>query len=201
MEVSKFSRCRRAGRQAGFSMIEMLFATVILTVGLVSLAGLISRTDIDTNKSRYSNTAAMLCSEKLEQLSGMRPESTEIKVAGNVAGSLSADASATVDGDQVSYHDTVFISVSGGSIRETTMGSNGQYMVTTQTPDGITEQKEEAVSPTVDPGTLTYKRRWMIEKGVAGLPSTVRRITVRVEYPALGKKPGILQMSMVRNAE
>lgn len=186
-------------------MIEMLIATVILSVGLLSLAGLMSKMDLTTHDSRYVNVAALLCSEKLEQLTAGTPSvAPEVKIPEGVhlVGSLTANQTAVIDGSTVAYYDEVTLSAINGSILETQLEPSGDYSYVKQTPEGgQPEQDTQNVAPPKDAGTTTFKRRWIIEDSVAGLPSQVRRITVKVEYPSHGDQPGKYQMSAVRNAE
>ncbi len=201
MEALRFNRRVRPSPQGGFSMIEMLIATVILSVGLLSLAGFMSKMDLSTSQSRYSNAAALLCSEKLEELSGLRPGSEQISLpAGSSIGDLDEDTTSIIKGETISYFDEVKISAANGSIRETKVDGEGKYQTIIQKPNGTAEQETLNTPPDDDEGTITFNRRWLIEKNVPGLPPEVRRITVRVEYPA-GPTKAKFQMSMVRNAE
>lgn len=201
METLKFNRRLHASGQSGFSMIEMLIAIIVLSVGLLSLAGFMSRTEMTTGQSRYVNTAALLCSEKLEELSGLSPNSNEIRiVSGHAAGGLTSDESTTINGDIISYYDQVTISAANGSIRETKVDADGKYMTIMQKPNGIAKQEILTSPPADDGGTITFQRHWLIENNVSGLPAQVRRITVLVEYPS-GAGKATYQMSMVRNAE
>lgn len=203
MEALKSNRRSRARAQSGFSMVELLIATVVLSVGLLALAGFMAKMDLTTHESRFTSTAAMLCSEKLEQLSGYTPDAPEVKiVGGHAVGSLTDDTSQNVDTDEgsklVSYYDVVTISAVDGSIRETTVDAKGEYQTIVQKPDGIDPEPE--AGPADEEHAVKFTRRWLIEDNVPGLPSEVRRITVRVEYPSVGKTAKF-QMSMVRNAE
>jgi len=58
----------RPKRQRGFTLIETLAAILVLTIGLVGLAVLVSNMMTGGARSRYMSEAAMLASEKLEDL-------------------------------------------------------------------------------------------------------------------------------------
>jgi prepilin-type N-terminal cleavage/methylation domain-containing protein len=55
-------------RQSGFTLIETVAAIVVLSIGLVGMAVLMSNMMTGGARSRYMNEAAMLASEKLEDL-------------------------------------------------------------------------------------------------------------------------------------
>ncbi len=185
----------------GFTLIEVLVAIAIVTVGLMATAALMSRTLQDTTRSRQMSLAAVLASEKLEDLSRWPAADPHVFApAGGTAGSLVADVTANVVVGStlttVNYYDDVTEGLAAGSFSETVSGvdpvtGNVVYTTTTHAPDG-------SVTTTVSntpPSQVTYKRRWLIEadQPVAG----VRRITVRVtnQNPL---QPVSFQMSTVR---
>jgi prepilin-type N-terminal cleavage/methylation domain-containing protein len=55
-------------RQRGFTLIERLAAILVLTIGLVGMAVLMSNMMTGGARSRHMSEAAMLASEKLEDL-------------------------------------------------------------------------------------------------------------------------------------
>lgn len=169
-------------------MIEVLIAIIILTVGIVSLAALLSRMDTNTNQSRYAGTAALLASEKLEHLNRLPADDSALLPGGGLGN------------DVASYNDQVAISVGNGTYQETFTGapdpvSGATTETYTQGPDGVLGISTTA--PATD--APVFKRRWLVESGPAGLPTGTKRITVFVTAPKLG--PGAaatFQMSMVR---
>ena len=56
----------------GFTLVEVLVASVVLVIGVVSVAGLIGSTLGGTSRSGYMNQAASLATEKLEDLNRSR---------------------------------------------------------------------------------------------------------------------------------
>jgi prepilin-type N-terminal cleavage/methylation domain-containing protein len=193
-------------RQCGFTLIEALAAIAVLSIGLVGMAVLMCNMMTGGARSRYMSEAAMLASEKLEDLERYPAADPNVAVtSGTSAGSLSSDVSASVTSngstDSVDYFDTIQLSATGGSISETSSGKdangNTNYTTITHAPTG---ELTSAISSTLPPpsgDTLAFQRRWTIEKDqpVGG----VRRITVLVTLtnPVLVKSV-TFQMTMVR---
>lgn len=189
---------RKARCESGFTLIEVMIAITVLAVGMLAMASLLSQTDVSTNNSRYLSTAALLASEKLEELNQYPSADAHIAVTSGVtAGSLTADtASATMN-----YYDDVLVSSANGSIAETTSGVDGSgnavYTTITQTPNGeITTTTSSTPASSAD--AISFNRRWLIEKDV---PVTgVCRITVLVTLENVYRPMAAVkfQMSMVR---
>jgi type IV pilus assembly protein PilV len=70
METSQ--SLRKAHKQRGFTLIETMVAILILTIGLVGTAALMSSSVNMDAHARYQSTAALLASEKMEDLSRFR---------------------------------------------------------------------------------------------------------------------------------
>jgi prepilin-type N-terminal cleavage/methylation domain-containing protein len=94
METSQSPR--KPGKQSGFTLVETMAAIAVLTIGLVGTAALITQMVTNTGRSRYMSVAAMLASEKLENLNRFPAADPAIAVPGPTAGSLTADSSQTV---------------------------------------------------------------------------------------------------------
>src|SRR6266478_5903918 len=78
-------------RQRGFTLIETLAAILVLTIGLVGLAVLMSNMMTGGARSRYMSEAAMLASEKLEDLERYPAADPDVAVtSGATAGTLQA---------------------------------------------------------------------------------------------------------------
>jgi hypothetical protein len=186
--------------------METMIAIVILSVGMLSLAALMSKMTGTTEQSRYLSIVALLASEKLEDLNRLPATDPEIAVtSGSIAGNLTADVgnqTVTVGAstELVDYYDTVMISSGNGSIGETLLGKdavgNVTYNTVTHQPDGTVTPTSTTTVPTISSDTMQFKRRWVIEKDtpVAG----VRRITVAVSLPSTAGPPVNFRMSMVR---
>jgi prepilin-type N-terminal cleavage/methylation domain-containing protein len=166
-------------KQRGFTLIETMVAIAVLIVGLVSVAALITQMVSSTDGSRAMSSAAMLATEKLEDLN--RFPATDASVA--VGGGLGADTPG--------YFDNVQISSTNGTITETFNG-----IVITHAADGTTTNVPPAANA---PDTLIFDRRWSIEAGAGtGLPNGVRRVTVFVTATNALPRPVTFQSSTVR---
>src|SRR3954447_8034968 len=187
----------------GFTLMETMIAIVILSVGMLSLAALMSKMTGSTEQSRYLSMAALLASEKLEDLNRLPNVDPEIGASGGSLVNDVGNQSVTVGGttELVDYYDSVMISSGNGSIAETMVGKNPggtvTYSTITHSPDGTVTPVTSTTAPVTAPDLLQFKRRWAVEKDT---PVTgVRRITVAVtlQSPA-GGPPVNFQMSMVR---
>ena len=181
---------RKRNPNAGFSLIEVMVAILVLTVGLVGTAALMSTTVTTTAKSHIMSTAALLASEKLEDL-GRFDKSDAPVLPG---GSLTANTTG--------YFDNVQISVDNGQINETTTTSGVSTSYVQAPTTGMTVT-QNATLPPANSDTQTFNRRWLITNNspVAG----VRTVTVLVTaYTPLVAKVGgnspqvTFEMSMVR---
>lgn len=195
MAASRFSR--KLQGQAGFTLIETMVAVVVLTIGLVAMAALMTDMMKNTSRSRYMSEAAILASEKLEDLNKYPASDPEVAVLGAVAGSLGGDAS----NGGVNYFDDVSIGTASGGITETISGDNGAggttYTTVVHSPDGTITSTTAAAAPAIAPTTLIFHRRWLIEKDTPVIG--VRRVTVLVTLtnPPLTRNLSF-QMSTVR---
>lgn len=192
----------RHRRSRGFTLIEAMVAAFVLAVGLLAGAALISEMLRSTDRSRYMAAAAVLASEKLEDLSRWPAGDPHVAVAGGAAaGSLTADVTATVatggGNVTVNYFDEIAISLDTGAFSVTVSGRDAgggvTYTTTTHAPDGTVTTTTGADPPE----QVSFRRRWLIEgdQPVAG----VRRVTVRVEMAGQTVRPPVeFEMSMVR---
>ena len=191
MALSRFNKKRAP--EAGFTVLETLGAIFILTVGLLAMAALMSQTNGNSSRSRYMSAAAVLATEKLEDLNRYPASDPAVAVAGASVGSLTADAAQ----GGIRYFDDVQISGTGGAISETTSDDSGNYVTILHQPDGTITSTTSSTPPAGLAESLIYHRRWIIENNapVAG----VRRVTVFVQLtdPPV-TQPLTFQMSMVR---
>jgi Tfp pilus assembly protein PilV len=178
--------------------MEVLAATFLLSVGLVSMAALLGGCLKTTRQSKYVSLATALASEKLEDLSRWDSDDQQIYApSGGTSGSLTSNTSQNVTSSGVTiyvdYYDQIQLSATGGSFSETVSSSSGNYTTTSHQPSGIIS----VTTSTTAPSAVSFLRRWIIEKDT---PVTgVRRITVWVQAqdPAV-QPPVTFQMSMVR---
>jgi prepilin-type N-terminal cleavage/methylation domain-containing protein len=185
----------------GFTLIETLIAIVVLTIGLVGMAVLMSNMMTGGARSRYMSNAAMLASEELENLQRYSATAPDVAVtSGSTAGSLRSDLTSSVTSGgstaSVDYFDSVQLSSTGGSISET-YSSGSNFTTISHAPNGTITSATSTTAPTPSADTLIFKRRWVIEKDVP--VAGVRRITVLVTLtdPAATKAVNF-QMSTVR---
>jgi len=208
------SRPHELASSRGFTMVEVLVAILVLTIGLVALSSLATATLSGTENARFAGLAANLASEKLEDLNRWPYWDPNVYAgSGATAGNLSSDAQASVTSqgvtETVNYYDNVYISdtntsasVQTGAITETVLGLvNGTetYTTLTHNPDGTLAQTQSTAPPAAIPNAIAFHRRWVIEmdQPVTG----VKRITVVVTLANQFIKPPVsYQMSMIRTA-
>jgi prepilin-type N-terminal cleavage/methylation domain-containing protein len=175
-------KSRRNTKERGFTLIETMVAIVILTIGLISTAALMSTSVSTTAKSHYMSTAAMLATEKLEDLDRFNKADPSVATGGSLAA------------DTVGYFDNVQISTNNGVISETTT-TNGASTSYTQTPAAGIVVTPNAGLPAPTPDALIFDRRWTVtpDTPIAG----VRTVTVLVTLQN-SVTPVTFQMSVVR---
>jgi prepilin-type N-terminal cleavage/methylation domain-containing protein len=205
METYPLQR-RKSQFARGFTMLEVLVAIFVMTVGLVALSALAAKTMSGTENSRFAGVAANLASEKLEDLNRWPYWDPNVYVApGNTAGSLTSDVQASVTSgitETVNYYDDVSVGNSSGAVTETVLGLVGgaeEYTTLTHNPDGTMTQTQTTAAPGAVSNAATFHRRWIIEmdQPVAG----VKRVTVLVTLTNSAINPPVtFQMSMVRTA-
>ncbi len=139
----------KTSRQRGFTLIEMMVSILVLTIGLVGTAALMSNSVNMGAHARYVSTAALLASEKMEDLDRFPDNDPNLAAGGSLAG------------DVAGYSDSVQISTSNGNINETTT-SVGVTTLYTQKPDGTVVVTPGASLPATTPDMLTFDRRWQI---------------------------------------
>jgi len=211
--MSKSPAPRPAGN-GGFTLLEVMVAIFVLTVGVVSVAALAGTMMTTGNRSKYLSLEATLASEKLEDLNHWSANAVQVCVptGSTSVGSLTSDVLQTTTcplgaSSSVSYYDDVNINFSnrstdcvsslGGCFAETVasqVAGTTQYTTTYHSPDGTVTVVTTATAPT----NMTFHRRWIIE---ANSPVTgVRRITVLVTLSSTNVQPfeANFQMSLVR---
>jgi len=174
-------------RESGFSLIEAIVATIVLTIGVVGVAATIGSAVRTTDDSKYTTIASTLVTEKMEDLSRWPANDTSV----SAGGSLTADTAG--------YFDNISMAADGGNYTEVS-GTTGSYVVVTINPQNnpVPSSATVATSPAVP---VTFDRRWLIETGptVNGVVLTgARRITVWIQSVGAIKPPITFQMSMVR---
>jgi prepilin-type N-terminal cleavage/methylation domain-containing protein len=205
MEIYPLHRHKNISAR-GFTMLEVLVAIFVMTVGLVALSALAAKTMSGTESSRFAGLAANLASEKLEDLNRWPYWDPNVYVASaSTAGSLSSDVQTSVTSgitETVNYYDDVSIGNASGAVTETVLGLVGgteKYTTLTHNPDGTMTQTQATAAPSAVSSAVTFHRRWIIEmdQPVTG----VKRVTVLVTLTNSVMDPPVsFQMSMVRTA-
>jgi prepilin-type N-terminal cleavage/methylation domain-containing protein len=215
MDQSQYSKNKSS---RGFTIIEVLVASLILTIGVLSAAALIGSVVGGTSRSEYMNQAATVASEKLEDLNrwpatynvntGVDSGDPHVVVtSGTSAGSLTSNLvqNVTANGstEAVNYYDVVYFNPAQGALDEvdsSLSGSGGvQYTTISHPATGMITDPPPAPTSTAPSisGAIAFQRRWIIElnQPVTG----VRRITVQVTcLNGFVQPPVVFQMSLVR---
>jgi prepilin-type N-terminal cleavage/methylation domain-containing protein len=187
MATSQLTRNRRT---SGFSLIELLVAILVLTIGLSSMAALSSQSLRGTSQAGQMAVSTTLCSEKLEDLN--RWPSADPHVA--AGGSLTSDSAV----GSINYYDEIDLSTTTGQISET-IPTAGGYSSVIHKATGEVLPNQNTAPPS---GAVAFHRRWLIEANptVNGITLTgSRRVTVIVTGSNLGVGPAnSFQMSAIR---
>ena len=179
-----------ASRPQGFTILEVLVATTVLAIGMLSVAAALGQMLSVSSRARYMSIAAELASEKLEDLNRWPADAPAVAVTtGETAGSLTADTP--------SYYDEVGISNPDGALVQWVSGTDDSgatvYTVTSLHSNGTITTSTSSTAPM----GMTYLRRWLIEKDQPA--PGLRRVTVLVELEDNSVQPPVtFQMSMVR---
>ena len=201
------------GFSLGFSLIEVLVASMILCIALVAVGLLVGRMMTGAGNSKYLSTATVLASEKLEDINRWSGSDPQICVPTSSAtvGSLTADINQTTtcpagSSASVNYYDDVYPNLTNGTAtcQDTSVGCFAEtissvvggvtkYTTTVHSPNGIV-QSTTTNSP---PAMAAFHRRWIIE---ANSPvNGVRRVTIKITTTDPSIKPPVsFQMSIVR---
>ena len=190
-------------RSAGFSLIEVVIAITILSIGLLSVALLMSNTLSSGSRARYINIANVLASEKLDTLNRL-PSNDPNVVAGGALTGPAACAAGDIYCDQVTVAE-----VSGSDYETQTQIVNGNPVTTTivHTNGGCVDTPTNCGVAAPTGSSSTFTRRWLVTASptitsTSGATQTVtgaKRVTVVVTLDnQTGQAPVTFQMSMVR---
>jgi prepilin-type N-terminal cleavage/methylation domain-containing protein len=180
----------------GFSLLEVVIAITVLTIGMVGLATLIAQSLTGTERARYVSLSTTLTSEKLEDLN--RWPAVDPHVA--AGGSLTSDNAS----GSVNYYDDVDLSNTTGQVSETMASTTGgvtTYTTVIHKATGEVIPAQNSTAPTGS-GIVAFHRRWLIEADpvVNGVTLTgARRVTVLVTPTNQTINGGVsFQMSAIR---
>lgn len=211
MATTSTSKARRAAK--GFTLIEVLFSILVLSIGIMALASLVAQMQNGTERSRFLSLASTYASEKLEDLNRYPTWDPHVCVpSGSTAGSLTSDVQNTVgegpttpssgtvacsgSSETVDYFDDVQITNNNGQLCET-IGASPSYTTTCHMADGTMSSNTSTTATSQETGTVSFHRRWTIEMDQ---PITdVKRVTVLISLNNGFLTPTVsYQMSMVR---
>jgi len=157
--------CRKVKRARGFSLVEMLIATVILLVGLVGIAQLVPASILINQRGRLDSTSLVFAQRELDQMLAHKLTDTSFFEAngafcpGGFCSLGDASAPGTVQGNNVIWvSNRPFIDFSGAPIDT----FNFTY-----------------VDPN-DPFAVTYDVRWAVVTTINGSSITGKRFFVGV---------------------
>jgi hypothetical protein len=155
----------------GFTVIEVIAGTSVLTVGLLVTMGLTGKPTVPRRRSYYATLASTLASQKLESLTRWDPSDPNVCVppGSTSVGSLTADVTQTTTcpggaSDTVSYFDDVTMEEGSGTYSETILGINGGspvFVTTFHSADGSISVSTSVTPPA---GPATFHRRWTITR-------------------------------------
>lgn len=155
------SRIKRPVGQIGFSILEMLIATVILLVGLVAVAELVPASILFNQQNRAGSAALVFAQRELDQmLDQPLVLSTFTDALGNNCNLGLAGSPGTLQGSQVQ----VTSSTNGGN------GESFSQVIIDFTVAQVPNYSFTYTDPT-DPTGVTYDIRWAVI--VTGNGSTV----------------------------
>jgi hypothetical protein len=187
---------------SGFTLIEVIAATFVITLGLFTASAFTGRSETPHRRSKYITLASSLASDKLQDLSRWDANDPNVCVPTHAksVGSLTRDVIQTTTcpngaADTVSYFDDVTLSPTGNDYSETiqsTSGGTPVYVTTTHSADGSINITTSDTPPTDQP---TFHRRWVIQRDSRA--SGTRRITVVVTLLVRTVHPPVtLKMTM-----
>ena len=159
---------QRSG-DAGFSLIEAMVATVILSVAVVSLADLLATATRDNMASRSTSRAVILAAQKMEQLKGL---AFAVDDGGTPVTDVSSNLAAFTETGTCTGVAT------GASVGLTPSPPGALATNTDGYVDYVNAQACGLGGGIVPPAGTAYIRRWSIEPSDDGVDTLVLQVLV-----------------------
>ncbi len=148
-------------REAGFSLLEMLFATVILLVGLVGIAQLVPTSILLNTKNRLNSTSLVFAQHELDQMVSQPLSSTAfLDSLGNACNLGDPTQPNTIVGNPV-------------------VVVNGRPLIDFSPSAAVTGYNFKYTDPN-DPSGVSYDVRWAVVTQVNGSTVTSKRFILGV---------------------
>ena len=183
----------RARRQAGFSLIELMIAIVVLLVGVVAVAKLVP-TAIQSNlRSRYDSTGLVLAERQMELMARQT-----IDVGNPAVGAHYNFTAALPDGNPLGFYRVGLRPAAGGpmlSAAGAALLPNSTQIDWTQ-PGGANALIGYRNTFTLNEGQAGgtfYETRWAVVTYFANFNGTVRPVAKRIIVSVRGGPPGTVQ--------
>jgi prepilin-type N-terminal cleavage/methylation domain-containing protein len=223
--MSQLHRPNNSHGNAGFTLMEVMVAITILTVGLLSVALMMANVYKTSVRSRYMSLASLLASEKLEDLCSYGLGDPRAHLTGGLLTSdptqVLAPVSAPWNSSQVTvvYYDTVTFNNNGGTSSVGAMNESFEilnqsgttyYVTQSFTADGLLHWYSAGSFVGIDgnphyypsnptttaPTGETFLRTWQIQQNT---PAGLTTITVEVALIDSSFSPPVtFQMTTVR---
>jgi len=182
----------RSRRQAGFSLVELMIAIVLLLVGVMAVAQLVP-TAIQTNmRSRYDSSGLVLAERQMELITRQ-----PIDVGLPAAGAHYNFASTLPDGTATAYR--VGLRPAAAATLITTVGANllpnSTSIDWTQagTAGALVGYRNTFVLNEGTGGGVFYETRWTVVTYFTSFNGTVRPVGKRIIVSVRGGPPGTVQ--------
>lgn len=169
--MTALPRKLRPGSEEGFTLVELLIAMIVLTIGILALVAAYSSGYVALNRATRVSSATVLADSQMERFSALK--------YGNVALNITCGAQCTEDSTYTG--DTAY----SAAAQVTTTGCTDVSCLPTQTktgPDGKSYRLDTYVEYSCVSGTLSTSPSLTCG---AGNPQPVKRVTVVVRSSSL----------------
>src|SRR5680860_934544 len=196
MQPAALSQRQRVQKQRGFTLIEVLVASLLLMIVLIPLLGIFISSVSASLKAETENAASLLAQEQIEELRGLNYASLTLD-----SNQISADSDIDTSGDSATYvwADTTYdvvavVAEEGGSVdpgpeiidRRNVSFTVQRYILWVDDPtvDGSQDYKKVLIEVSWEspqPGSMTFETN-IHQKG----SDSQERPGVRITFPYIG---------------